>query len=83
MLINREGFIVNPSEIDVVECIGELVTKYVVRLILDHGYRKEVIAEEEFEEIPNDNQIKWCLTKHKNASFAVVEEIYKLDDLPF
>lgn len=82
MFINREGKIL--KENDVVECNKELVTKYVVRLIKDEGWRKSVIAEEEFNNWPSHNQIRWCLAKHKDACFAVVETIYRLDnELPF
>lgn len=81
MFINRNGEIVGNEPL---ECNEELVKKYVVRLIANNGYKKEVIAEEQFDAEPNKNQIKWCLTKHSNADFAVVEEIYKLEsELPF
>lgn len=84
MFINRDGRVVAPHEAEIVKCNSELTVKYVVRLISDTGYRKEVVAEEDFDNYPNANQIKWCLAKHKKASFAVIEEIYRLkDDLPF
>lgn len=58
---------------------------YVVRLIKDTGFHKECIAEEEFDKLPSDKQIVWCLMKHEEASFASVSERYKLNDpdLPF
>lgn len=70
--------------------VGSLKKEYVVRLIRDEGYRKSCIAEEVFEEEPTENQILWCLIKHKDASFAVKGERYRTDrfysdinELPF
>lgn len=87
MFINRDGCEVSPPDTNVVECIGELKVKYVVRLIEVNSWgHKTVIAEEFFDKKPSESQIKWCLSKHKAANFAVLEEIYEIEkefDLPF
>lgn len=87
MYLDRNGNEVPPPMKNIVECNKELESKYVVRLILDEGWRKRVIAEEEFDDSPNENQIKWCLSQYRQASFAVIEKIYRFkidkEELPF
>ncbi len=68
----------------VVDEAVSLHREVVVRLIKDTGIRKECIAEEVFETCPSSIQIIWCLLKHPEATFAVVEDKYTLNnDLPF
>lgn len=68
----------------VVDEAVKLHMEVVVRLIKDTGIRKECIAEEVFETRPSATQIIWCLLRHSEATFAVVEDKYTLNnDLPF
>lgn len=84
-IIDRDGAI-HPmiKQPVVVDDFMELKNDYVVRLIKDDGCRKSCIAEEIFHNPPNREQIIWCLSKHKEASFAAVSERYRMEeDLPF
>lgn len=87
--ISKNGQITTyePNMEDVIMVVGEvgkLKKEHVVRLIKGDGFKKNCIAEEVFQQQPTENQIMWCLLKHKESSFAVVTERYALEqDLPF
>ena len=79
--LENEPVVINESE----DTITSLKKEYLVRLIQNSLNNKKVIAEEVFEQPPTENQIIWCLLKHKNADFAVKAERYRLEDreLPY
>lgn len=85
MLLNRNGQVVNQEAVNVSDT-ATIKTVYVVRLIRDDGFRKTVVAEEKYDKPITKQQLLYCLAKHPEASFAVKEKIYVLEDdcgLPF
>jgi len=85
MLLNRNGQVVNQEAVNVSDT-ATIKTVYVVRLIRDDGFRKTVVAEEKYDKPITKQQLLYCLAKHPEASFAVKEKTYVLEDdcgLPF
>ena len=84
MFLNRDGIFYEPVA---VSDSARVVKSWMIRLICNDGLYKKVLAEESFNNRPSEEQILYCLAKHRNASFAVIEEVYKLEDdgyqLPF
>ncbi|MEG1901797.1 MAG: hypothetical protein RR225_05365 [Clostridium sp.] len=77
--INKHGEIKTEDEACVL-CGEERVKfKFMVRCIKDTGRVKCCIAEEVYPLNPSANELKYCLLKHKEASFCVVEQIYFLE----
>lgn len=85
MFLDRNGHEVHQAVASVSDT-ATIKTVYVVRLIKDYGSRKTVVAEEKYDKPITKQQLLYCLAKHPEASFAVKEKTYVLEDdcgLPF
>lgn len=85
MFLDRNGNEVEQAVVEISDT-AEVKTVYVVRLIRDDGFRKTIVAEEKYDKPITKQQLLYCLAKHPEASFAVKEKTYVLEDdcgLPF
>lgn len=85
MFLDRNGQVIHLNEFEVSDT-ATIKTVYVVRLIKDEGIRKTVVGEEKFGKPVSKMQLLYCLAKYPQASFAVKEKIFVLEDtfgLPF
>ena len=75
----------DPMKINMTEdSVTSLEKEYVVQLLHNSASSRLVVAEEVFDHPPTDDQILWCLLKHKEARLAVKEERYRtVIELPF
>ena len=85
MIIDRNGNILDAVKIPDGATIFDCFRVRVIRETINtHSCtsKKEVVGEEDFQVFPSDEQIMYCIAKHK-GDFATVEKIYSIQIVPF